>query len=224
LSVAPASGQVLIADANDPPTTQRSNSTPTFHFAIPPQPLINALDAYGATTGSELLYNSRLTAGLKSPGVRGNMTADAALAKLLAGTNLTPAQSLTGVTTLVLSAQSVTSAASSPIRGAVLQLDTMHVEAPMPTDHHYYAVTIGYAIERALRRDRILRNANYRIDMDVWVTPTGGVQNFEFVAPGSNSRLHDTIAMIVRHVTIGQAPPNDLPQPVHVQILANGAN
>ncbi|HEU0095176.1 MAG TPA: STN domain-containing protein [Rhizomicrobium sp.] len=221
---APVSAQVLIADVNDHAAVRHSDSPPVFHFAIPPQPLADALDAYGATTGIELLYNSRLTAGLKSPGVRGNMGADVALAELLSGTNLTPAQSLTGVTTLVLSAQSVTYATSSPIHGAMLQLDTMRVEAPMPTDHHFYAVTVGYAIEGALRRDRILRNANYHIDMNVWVTATGGVQNFEFLTPGRDAKLHSTIAMIVRHVTIGQAPPEDLPQPVHVQILANGAN
>ena len=222
--ILPTFGQNVIADASDPPVSTRPSSPATIlDFAIQPQPLVNALDAYGTATGIEILYNSHLTTGLYSPGAQGKMSADTALIKLLSGTNLVPIPSHTGVTTLVLGTQAVSHAVNAPMRAPTLHLDTMRVVTPPPGNHHYYATAVEYAIQNALRREQMLRNSNYRIDMNVWVTPTGGVQHFEFLALSGNGKLHDTIAAVVRQVTVGQAPPYDLPQPVHIQILANGA-
>jgi hypothetical protein len=222
--VLPTFGQIVIADASDPPAVTRPSSTSrTLDFAIPPQPLVNALDAYGTETGIEILYNSHLTAGLYSPGARGKMSADTALIKLLSGTNLIPTPSHTGVTTLVLGTQAISYVANAPVHGPTLHLDTIRVATPPAGNHHYYAAAMEYAIQNALRREQMLRNSNYRIDMNVWVTPVGGVQNFEFLALSGNGKLHDAIAAVVRQVSVGQAPPYDLPQPVHIQILANGA-
>src|SRR3546814_11034176 len=52
--------------------------------------LDTALAAYGAASGVQLVYDSRLTAGLATNGVSGTYTAQDALSLLLAGTGLTP--------------------------------------------------------------------------------------------------------------------------------------
>ncbi|MBY8823343.1 TonB-dependent siderophore receptor [Sphingomonas colocasiae] len=57
-------------------------------FSIPAGDLRAALQAFSSSTGIQLVYSSDLVAGKHSPGVSGEMTAQAALARLLAGTGL----------------------------------------------------------------------------------------------------------------------------------------
>jgi len=58
-------------------------------FAIPPQPLVDALNAFSQATGIQAIYPTAAGSGISSPGVRGRMSAGAALSQLLAGTGLT---------------------------------------------------------------------------------------------------------------------------------------
>ncbi len=57
-------------------------------FNIPAGGLENALSAYTSQTGLQLLYPDSLIRGARTPGVKGDMAADAALVRLLKGTGL----------------------------------------------------------------------------------------------------------------------------------------
>lgn len=57
-------------------------------YAISGGSLDSALSAFGVSSGVQVLYDSSVTAGLRSPGVRGTMAPDRALGQLLAGTGL----------------------------------------------------------------------------------------------------------------------------------------
>lgn len=57
-------------------------------FAIPAQPLVPALTAFAQQSGLQLVYAAELASGRRSAGVTGTMSADDALARLLAGTGL----------------------------------------------------------------------------------------------------------------------------------------
>ncbi|MBY8823332.1 TonB-dependent siderophore receptor [Sphingomonas colocasiae] len=57
-------------------------------FSIPAGDLRAALQAFSSSTGIQLVYSSDLVVGKRSSGVSGEMTAQAALARLLAGTGL----------------------------------------------------------------------------------------------------------------------------------------
>ncbi len=57
-------------------------------FNIPAQPLDSALAAYAAATGVQVIYDSRITSGLQSPGVSGSMAPEEALRRLVGGTGL----------------------------------------------------------------------------------------------------------------------------------------
>jgi len=65
---------------------QATPAAPTYGFAIPAGPLPQVLNAFGRTTGLSVLFTQPEAAGAQSPGVSGTMTAEAALARLLAGT------------------------------------------------------------------------------------------------------------------------------------------
>ena len=62
-------------------------------FSIAAGPLAQALQAYSAATGIQLVYSSELVEGKRSSGVSGNMPRTEALTRLLAGTGLSGAVS-----------------------------------------------------------------------------------------------------------------------------------
>ncbi len=87
-------------------------------FAIPPQALTDALASFGRQSGMQVSVDGDLARGVSSPGVNGTMTAEQALARLLAGTGIT--YRLTGSNTALLQRLSA-------VPGA-LQLDPVQVQ------------------------------------------------------------------------------------------------
>ncbi|WP_158219424.1 MULTISPECIES: TonB-dependent siderophore receptor [unclassified Achromobacter] len=69
-------------------------------FDIPQGSLDQALSRFGRQAGTAISVNAALTAGLRSPGVRGSYSAADALARLLAGTGLQAVQDGAGEYTL----------------------------------------------------------------------------------------------------------------------------
>jgi len=67
-------------------------------FSIPAQDLSTALREFARQSNREILFSSEVAQGKKSKGVKGDLTADAALIKLLAGTGLVVAKSANGTT------------------------------------------------------------------------------------------------------------------------------
>ena len=67
-------------------------------FNIPAQDLSTALREFARQSSREILFSSEVAQGKKSKGVKGDLTADAALTKLLAGTGLVVAKSANGTT------------------------------------------------------------------------------------------------------------------------------
>ncbi|MCY1502353.1 Vitamin B12 transporter BtuB [compost metagenome] len=82
-------------------------------FTIPAQPLDDALAAYGIATGAQVLYDARLTKGLRSTAVDAVLTRQEALARLLSGSGL--AHRFTGANTVTLQAE-------APRSGQALEL------------------------------------------------------------------------------------------------------
>lgn len=63
-------------------------SAQTADYSIPSGPVSTALASFGRTSGVQIVYDSGITRGLRSPGVSGARTPDEALAEILAGTGL----------------------------------------------------------------------------------------------------------------------------------------
>lgn len=72
----------------DPPPAQPARSLGQYQFAIAPQPLVPALNAFTAVTGWQVGLSAELAEGVDSPGVTGALPAEQALDQLLAGTQL----------------------------------------------------------------------------------------------------------------------------------------
>jgi TonB family protein len=101
----------------------------------------------------------------------------------------------------------------------MLVLAPLRVEAPPFTDLLPYATTIRSAIRAALRRDGTIRSGDYRAVLNVWVSPSGRVERSQFLTSTGDTRLDGAIINTMQNVTLDEAPPANLPQPVHVWIL-----
>ncbi|MCW8275444.1 TonB-dependent hemoglobin/transferrin/lactoferrin family receptor [Pseudomonas sp. PCH199] len=70
------------------PAEQPGRSMGNYSFAIPQQSLVSALNAFTAVTGWQVGFSAELAQGMDSPGVRGSLSPEKALDRLLVGTNL----------------------------------------------------------------------------------------------------------------------------------------
>lgn len=95
---------------------------------IPAQPLSRALVQFSGRSGLQLFFDANLVRGMASPGVSGSMTRDQALARLLAGTDLSYA--FTNANTVTITDR-VAAAHDGPPSAAdgSLVLDTIEVNA-----------------------------------------------------------------------------------------------
>ncbi|WP_085597354.1 MULTISPECIES: TonB-dependent receptor [unclassified Pseudomonas] len=83
--LAGAQAAPALADQRAAPASQRMGN---YTFAIAQQPLVSALNAFTSVTGWQVGLPAELGKDVVSPGVRGALTPEKALDRLLAGTNL----------------------------------------------------------------------------------------------------------------------------------------
>lgn len=91
---------VMVVDPSD----ARAQSAPTPEarqsFSIPAQPLLNALKEFGRQTQLQVLFDDALIEGRQSAAVSGDLSARAALTRLLAGTGLAAVSTQPGTFTI----------------------------------------------------------------------------------------------------------------------------
>ncbi len=200
------------------PASEVRISTPRFLFAIPPQPLVSALDRFGETANAHIFYNSRLTKNAMSPGATGSMSADDALRALLAGTPLAAVATGPQEFTLVLNPELAVLPSIDPVVAPVVALRTMRVEVPPANEYRLYASTVRYSVLNALQKDPTLNRRSIRVVVDVWLTPVGNIRHLELQVPTGDAKVDLSIVRTVRNVVIGLSPPLGLPQPIHVKV------
>ena len=85
-------------------------------FNIPPGSLEAALDAYSAQTGVSVMVANEAIAGVRTKGVNGEFSTDAALAKLLNGTGFVETRAMSGTIGIVRKAKSSKLDTESPLQ------------------------------------------------------------------------------------------------------------
>ncbi|MEW6640377.1 MAG: secretin and TonB N-terminal domain-containing protein [Pseudomonadota bacterium] len=168
-------------------------------FDIAGQPLAAALERYGAVAGRDVLYNSNLTAGRFSSAVRGAMTADVALTRLLAGTGLSAR--VLGETSFVLY--------SAPVAA----------QAALPVAVNQYYARLQASLRAALCAEADARPGSYRIALRFWIDPAGTLQQFERLGTAGSVGLDGAIDRALRRMRVDAAPPADLAQPVTLLVV-----
>lgn len=172
-------------------------------FDIAAQPLAAALEQYGAAAGRNVLYNSNLTAGRHSSAVRGSMTGDMALARLLAGTGLSAR--VLGETSFVLYPTPATAQAALSV----------------PVSHYYARLQTG--LRAALCADADARPGGYRIALQFWIDPAGKVAQFARLGSAGSAAADAGIDRALGRMQVDVPPPAGLPQPVTLVVVPQGS-
>lgn len=108
------------------PTVQaQAQSAATHSFNIPSQPLSRALRALADQSGVQLAYKTAVASGATAPAVRGTMTTQQALSRLLSGSNLQ--YSFTNANTVTIVSAATTGGGAATVPGAIA-LDTINVQ------------------------------------------------------------------------------------------------
>lgn len=178
-------------------------------FDIPAEPLAEAMDAYGEATGVALIYDTALATGRRSSPVHGLFTPEAAIARLLAGTNLDAVYgSPTAMTIRPAPAQAAPP--GPPLQPAI----SSGPDGP----YRDFLGLVQHAVGRALCRTQAARPGAYRAVIRVWVAPQGSIGRAE-LATGTGTPARDrALLAALDGLDIGE-PPDALPQPLVLVIL-----
>ncbi len=93
-------GSAILPLAQPAQAQASADQAATYDFAIAAQPLPRALDAFSRVTGLNVVYTDEAPYALQAPALEGRMSAEQALARLLAGSGFTFARAGAGTVTL----------------------------------------------------------------------------------------------------------------------------
>ena len=116
--------QAAVAQTGSP----QQGASQAIAFNIGAQDLGSALNAFADRAGLRLLFPSNLVAGRRSPGIKGTLTPNQALTRLLAGSGLTHRFTSANTVTIVDPSTISASAAAGGLPAGAIPLDTIDVE------------------------------------------------------------------------------------------------
>ncbi len=213
---------ILAANAEEDQVVRPSGS---IAFHIPAQSLAGALQAYGQTTGIQVLYESNSAVGRTSVAVEGTFAADAALKLLLTETELKVRYIRPDAITLALPrAESVGYAApATPLATSDLSLGTLRVRRSSDGDDgarlRDYSQRVQMDIQNALRKNARTREGNYRAVLDLWIDPARAIERTELFRSTGDRERDEAVVATLRGLTISRPAPANMPQPVRVVIV-----
>ena len=175
-----------------------SQTRSPIQFAIAAQPLAAALDSYSVISGLELYYDGDLAAGRRSHAVEGRLVPDVALRELLTGSGLVARA--TGPNSFT-----ITPGPSS---------------RPASAAHQSYFAAIQARVSQVLCAHAETRPGGADLLLQLWIASTGTVQRAQLLDAPNNDMRENAFAAALRGVSIGVAPPAELPQPITMAIFA----
>jgi len=204
---------------------QGARSSGPILFRIPAQSLASALQAYGQTTGIQVLYESNSAVGRTSVAVEGTFAADAALNLLLKGTELQVRYIRPDAITLAPpSVEGVNRAPPAvPLAASDLSLGTLRVRGSSGGDSRLqdYSQGVQMDIQNALRKNPKTREGSYRVVLDLWIDSARTIERTELFRSTGDRERDAAVAATLRGVTISRPAPANVPQPVRVGIVVN---
>ena len=201
----------------------------TRDYDIPAQNLETALLELGRQSGIDILYERDVLAGLRSAPVRGELTPQAAVARMLAGAPLTH-RFTSPSAVLVLSARGNSPAA--PVESAAtaarprLMLDRLQVKAErligqsQEPDYRPFGQLVRSTIARRLQDDPRTRGRAFNVRLAVAMDPQGVIRDPLVRRSSGTGRLDRAIVSVVSGTALPEPPPTGMPQPIWLEIVA----
>jgi hypothetical protein len=180
---------------------------PELRYDIPAQSLDAALDAYGSTSGMQLLYETALTAGRRSTAVKGRHTAAAALRLLLSRTGLDFEYTGERAFTLV--------AAGLPRDGAAAAAPRSRL-----AEYGRFLGVVQTGVMGALCAHAETRPGPFRLAMQFRITGSGHVAKPALLSSTGKASRDAAIIDTIAHLTFSESAPAGMPQPVTMLLTA----
>jgi hypothetical protein len=179
-----------------------AGSTGLVTFDLRAQPLVSALEAYGAVSGLQVVYEADLARGRQSAEVKGTFSSEVALRMLLVGTGLSPRYMAADGFVLVPDPSAKRSRQSLPVN-----------TAPRPVVTQYYG-RIQAGLRQTFCADRRFRSAAYRVAVGLWIDAGGRVTRSALLDTTGDPDLDATFDRAMGDMNIGEPPPAGFAQPV----------
>ena len=176
-------------------------------FDVASQPLEAALDAFSSSSNVQVLYETSLTSGRRSAKVQGMFTPEAALNAMLAGTGLTAWHTTQDSYSLVAQQD------AASLDGD----DSGHAPPEIARYGHFLGVMQTSFLD-ALCRSQQTRPGRYKIALKFTVGPSGGIVQTSLLGSTGDRERDAQIVAAVEHLTVGEAPPRELSQPITMVI------
>ncbi|RTL63026.1 MAG: hypothetical protein EKK41_24240 [Hyphomicrobiales bacterium] len=180
-------------------------SRDTLRFDLQPQPLAAALNAYSATTGLEILYDSAVVGQRRSSAVQGGFSPAEGLRKLLAGTGLTA----------VAIAKDAVTIQEPPVARPPVDPDLL----PERSAHRSYYGAMQLALEQAFCRDAELQPGDYRAVMTFKIAGDGRINGARLLGTTGSPDRDEKILHALEGLSLESPAPADLAQPIMMVIL-----
>lgn len=85
----------------------------------------------------------------------------------------------------------------------------------------WYGALVKERIQEAVARDKKLREADYRIMVNVWINASGTVTRADLISSTGDAELDAALKVALRNLPpIREGAPNDMPQPIKLRITA----
>ncbi|QUS40539.1 hypothetical protein RPMA_18145 [Tardiphaga alba] len=155
------------------------------------------------TSGTQVFYETALTAGLTAKAVNGRFTADAALNELLAATGLI-ARRTDSDAFIIVPAPQQKAASTGLVAATGLRFMT----------------ALQKGVVDALCRSERTRPGSYKVAIEIWIAASGAFQRASLVGSTGDAERDRAVVEALSGVSLRMAPPPDSPQPF---ILSVGA-
>jgi hypothetical protein len=200
---------LVMVDAPAPAAerTEATGKAPSFAFEIPPQPLEAALDAFSSISNVQVLYETSLTSERRSAKVKGVFTPQAALDAMLAGTGLTAWHTTEDSYSLVRQQDATSLGSNDPGR-----------LPPEIARYGHFLGAVQAGLLDTLCRKAETRPGRYEIALKFTVGSSGAVLQTSLLSSTGDRERDARIVAAVEHLTVGEAPPPQLSQPITMLI------
>lgn len=188
---------ITLAQAT-PASTSPDRQHQQLAFDIPAQPLISALEVYGAISGRQVVYDAELAKGSQSTEISGSFTPDDALRRLLTGTGLAPRyMAADGFVLLPEPAAKRADVNTAP---------------PAAVTWYYGRVQAG--LRQTFCANSRTRLGGYRAAVGLWIGSSGTVSRASLLDTTGDSNLDAALDRAIHGIIIGEPPPPGFAQPI----------
>lgn len=196
------SGLVSNVDSTVATSDGKAEPSGLMTFDLPVQPLVSALETYGAISGWQVVYDGALARGRQSAAVKGTFAPDVALRMLLTGTGLVPRYMAADGIVLM------------PDPAALRARQSLTVNtAPLAVVTQYYG-RIQLGLRQSFCADGRTRSGGYRIAVGLWIGASGAITRSALLDSTGDPSFDATLDHVIRTISIGAPPPAGFAQPV----------